>query len=141
MSKVSVIVPVYNAERYLGRCVESILNQTYTNIEIILIDDGSPDKCPVICDSFAKEDQRIIVIHKKNGGVSSARNAGMRVAKGEYITFIDGDDWVDSNYVSYLLDFSERDGIFFLHCLFQERKMSKKWKLFGKNASIEQKER
>lgn len=81
---VSVIVPIYNVEKYLKRCIDSILNQTYKNLEIILVDDGSPDKCPQICDEYAKEDDRIIVIHNKNGGVSSARNAGLDIAKGKY---------------------------------------------------------
>ena len=81
---VSVIVPIYNVEKYLKRCIDSILNQTYKNLEIILVDDGSPDKCPQICDEYAKVDDRIIVIHNKNGGVSSARNAGLDIAKGKY---------------------------------------------------------
>lgn len=78
---VSVIVPIYNVEKYLKRCIDSILNQTYKNLEIILVDDGSPDKCPEICDEYAKKDDRIIVIHNKNGGVSSARNAGLDITK------------------------------------------------------------
>lgn len=81
---VSIIVPIYNVEKYLKRCIDSILNQTYKNLEIILVDDGSPDKCPEICDEYAKKDDRIIVIHNKNGGVSSARNAGLDIAKGKY---------------------------------------------------------
>lgn len=81
---VSVIVPIYNVEKYLKRCIDSILNQTYKNLEIILVDDGSPDKCPEICDEYAKKDDRIIVIHNNNGGVSSARNAGLDIAKGKY---------------------------------------------------------
>ena len=81
---VSVIVPIYNVEKYLKRCIDSILNQTYKNLEIILVDDGSPDKCPQICDEYAKVDDRIIVIHNNNGGVSSARNASLDIAKGKY---------------------------------------------------------
>lgn len=92
---ISVIVPVYKVEEYLERCVSSIRNQTYTNLEIILVDDGSPDRSGEMCDAFAQQDSRIRVIHKENGGLSSARNAGMRVAKGEYIGFIDSDDWID----------------------------------------------
>lgn len=91
---ISVIVPIYNVEKYLIRCIDSILNQTYKNIEIILIDDGSPDKCPEICDEYLKKDQRIKVIHKKNGGLSDARNAGMEIAKGDYISFVDSDDYI-----------------------------------------------
>lgn len=92
---ISVIVPIYNVEKYICRCVDSILNQTYKNIEIILVDDGSPDNCPKICDEYAAKDSRIRVVHKKNGGLSDARNAGMAVANGEFISFIDGDDYID----------------------------------------------
>lgn len=93
--KISVIVPIYKVEEYLYRCVDSIINQTYTNLEIILVDDGSPDNCPMICDEYAKKDIRIRVVHKKNGGLSDARNAGLDIATGEYIMFIDSDDFVD----------------------------------------------
>lgn len=95
-SLVSIIVPVYKVEKYLSRCIESIINQTYKNIEIILVDDGSPDKCPIICDDFAKQDQRIRVIHKINGGVSDARNVGIKESSGKYICFVDGDDYLSS---------------------------------------------
>lgn len=103
-NKVSIIVPVYNVEKYLEQCVNSILAQTYKNIEVILVDDGSPDNCPQICDDFAAKDQRIKVIHKKNGGLSSARNAGLDVATGEYVMFIDSDDFIDSKMVEFLLE-------------------------------------
>ncbi len=99
---VSVIVPVYNVEPYLRRCLDSIVNQSYTNLEIILVDDGSLDNSPQICDDYAAKDKRIIVIHKKNGGLSDARNAGLDVCKGEYISFVDSDDWVDEKYVEKL---------------------------------------
>ena len=92
---ISVIVPVYKAEKFLDRCVSSILNQTYKNLELILVDDGSPDKSPEMCDGFAKKDSRVKVIHKKNGGVSTARNAGLDVAAGDYIAFVDSDDWIE----------------------------------------------
>ncbi len=92
---ISVIVPVYKVELYLDRCVESIVNQTYSNLEIILVDDGSPDNCPAMCDAWVAKDSRIRVIHKKNGGLSDARNAGMTVATGEYIAFVDSDDWLE----------------------------------------------
>lgn len=92
---VSVIVAVYNIEEYLSRCVDSILAQTYRNLEIILVDDGSKDQSGSICDSYAEKDRRIKVIHKKNGGLSDARNAGMNAATGEYIGFVDGDDWIE----------------------------------------------
>mgnify|MGYP002511005302 CR=1 FL=1 len=92
--KISVIVPVYNVERYLGQCVDSILRQTYRNLEIILVDDGSPDNSPEICDKYEKKDNRIKVLHKKNGGLASARNAGMDIATGKYIGFVDSDDMI-----------------------------------------------
>jgi len=92
---ISVIVPVYKVESYLHQCVESILNQTYQNLEIILVDDSSPDNCPAICDEYAKKDSRIKVIHKENGGLSSARNAGLDICTGEYIGFVDSDDYLD----------------------------------------------
>ena len=92
---ISVIVPVYNVEPYLDRCVQSIVDQTYTNLEIILVDDGSPDNCPALCDAWAEKDSRIKVIHKENGGLSDARNAGMAIAAGEYIAFVDSDDWIE----------------------------------------------
>ena len=94
---ISVIVPIYRVEDYINHCLDSIINQTYPNLEIILVDDGSPDNCPAICDEYAKKDSRIKVIHKKNGGLSDARNAGMDIATGDYIFFIDSDDWICCN--------------------------------------------
>lgn len=96
LMKLSIIVPVYKVRRYLQRCIESILQQTYTDYELILVDDGSPDSCGAICDRYAHECEKVKVIHKKNGGLSSARNAGIAAARGEYITFVDGDDTVAS---------------------------------------------
>ena len=107
---VSVIVPIYNVEKYIGETVKSLINQDYNNIEIILVDDGSPDKSGEIIDNLALKDNRIVVIHKENGGVSSARNAGLKVATGEYVTFVDGDDWVDSDYVTYFVKLLEKSG-------------------------------
>ena len=95
MHKISVIVPVYNVENHLEKCVRSIQAQTYDNLEIILVDDGSPDQCGLMCDAFAAEDNRIRVIHKENGGLSSARNAGIDASTGEYLAFVDSDDWID----------------------------------------------
>lgn len=100
---VSIIVPIYNAEKYLEKCIESIVNQTYTNIEIILVDDGSPDNSAILCDEYAEKDGRIKVVHKANGGVSSARNAGLDIAQGDYVSFVDADDWIEPNYCSALL--------------------------------------
>ncbi|WP_087189343.1 glycosyltransferase family 2 protein [Flavonifractor sp. An52] len=100
---VSVIIPIYKVEAYLKRCVDSVLAQTYTNLEVILVDDGSPDGCGAICDSYAEQDPRVRVIHKVNGGMSDARNAGLKIASGEYISFIDSDDWIDSGYIFSLV--------------------------------------
>ena len=95
LGKISIIVPIFNVERFLSRCIESLINQTYKNLEIILIDDGSPDECGIICDDYAKRDERIIVVHQQNAGVSTARNEGLKVACGDYIGFCDPDDWVE----------------------------------------------
>lgn len=103
LAKVSVIVPIYNVEKYIEKCVTSIMNQTYSNIEIILVDDGSPDKSSIIIDNLKQKDRRIVCIHKKNGGVSSARNVGLEVATGEYIMFVDGDDWIERDCISYFV--------------------------------------
>lgn len=102
-SFVSVIVPIYNVERYLNQCVDSILSQTYDKLEVILVDDGSPDNCGKICDDYANKDERIKVIHKKNGGLSSARNAGLNVISGDYVSFVDSDDWLAKDTYEYCL--------------------------------------
>lgn len=99
---ISIIVPIYKVEEYLERCIESLITQTYPYFELILVDDGSPDKCGEICDRYSKIDSRIKVIHKENGGLSDARNKGLDFATGKYITFIDSDDWVDSDYLKVL---------------------------------------
>lgn len=104
MPVISIIVPVYKVEKYLDRCIQSILNQTFIDYELILIDDGSPDCCPQMCDDWAKRDERIVVIHKENGGLSSARNAGLAIARGKYVGFVDSDDWVDPKLFYYLYD-------------------------------------
>lgn len=101
---VSVIVPVYKVEPYLDRCVASILAQTYPNLEVILVDDGSPDNCPALCDAWAQRDARIRVIHKKNGGLSDARNVGLDAASGAYISFVDSDDYIAENFIETLYD-------------------------------------
>ena len=100
---ISIIIPIYKVEQYLDECVTSIINQTYKDLEIILVDDGSPDNCPQMCDKWAKKDARIKVVHKKNGGLSSARNAGLKVATGEYIGFVDSDDYVDETMYEDLI--------------------------------------
>lgn len=102
MELISIIVPVYNVEKYIKRCVESIQKQTYTNIEIILVEDGSLDNCPQICDQLATEDSRIKVIHKENGGQGLARNAGLEIAGGEYVAFVDSDDWISETHIANL---------------------------------------
>ena len=101
---VSIIVPVYKVEPYLDRCVASILAQTYPNLEVILGDDGSPDNCPALCDAWAQRDARIRVIHKKNGGLSDARNVGLDAASGAYISFVDSDDYIAENFIETLYD-------------------------------------
>lgn len=105
---ISVIVPVYKVEAYLGRCVDSIRNQTWKNLEIILVDDGSPDHSGALCDGYARQDSRIRVIHKPNGGLSSARNAGMAAAVGEYLAFVDSDDWIAPDMYEKLLNLMTR---------------------------------
>lgn len=109
MSKISVIVPVYNTEKYLRRCVDSILAQTFTDFELLLIDDGSTDGSGAICDEYAKKDSRVRVFHKENGGVSSARNLGLDNAIGEYITFIDSDDFIEKSYFEMLSQYKDPD--------------------------------
>ncbi len=101
---ISIIVPIYKVEKYLNKCIESIVNQTYKNLEIILVDDGSPDNCPAMCDEWAKKDSRIKVIHKENGGLSDARNVGMAIATGDYIGFVDSDDWIREDMYSLLYE-------------------------------------
>lgn len=100
---VSIIVPIYNVEQYISKCIESILAQTYRDFELILVDDGSPDMCGTICDEYAKQDSRVHVIHQENKGVSAARNAGISLAKGEYISFIDGDDYVEKDFFERII--------------------------------------
>lgn len=101
---ISVIVPIYHVEKYLSRCIDSIIDQTYQNLEIILVDDGSNDGCPAICDEYAQKDNRIVVIHKENGGVSDARNKGVDASKGEYIGFVDPDDYIHRDMYRILMD-------------------------------------
>ena len=108
MPKISIIIPVYNVESYLRECLDSVINQTYNNLEIILIDDGSPDNCGFICDEYAEKDSRIIVIHKENAGVGAARNDGLDMVTGEWITFVDSDDWIEPDYCENFIQFAAK---------------------------------
>lgn len=116
IKKISVICIIYKVEKYLDRCIESLVNQTYNNLEIILVDDESPDNCPKICDEWAKKDERIKVIHKKNGGVSDARNKGMKIATGDYIAFVDADDYLSKDMYKILVDILEENDADFSTC-------------------------
>lgn len=109
IDKVSIIVPVYNIENYIRVCVESILAQTYESFELILVDDGSKDNSGILCDEYAAIDSRVKVIHKENGGVSSARNAGLQQAKGEWIMYVDGDDWIDPEMITEMIAVADRE--------------------------------
>ena len=102
--KISIIVAIYKSEKFLDKLINSIITQTYKNLEIILVNDGSPDNSGVICDNYAKKDNRIKVIHKKNGGACEARNYGINAASGDYVSIIDGDDWLEPDYIEYLVD-------------------------------------
>lgn len=114
---ISIIVPVYKVEEYLGNCIDAILNQTYRNFELILVNDGSPDRCGQICDEYAQRDNRIVVIHKENGGVSTARNVGIDTAKGDYIAFIDPDDWVEKTLLETYVDNIEEDSLIVINVI------------------------
>ena len=119
-SLITVIIPVYKVEAYLTACVESVLAQTYQNLELILVDDGSPDNCPQMCDAFAARDSRIRVIHKENGGLSSARNAGIEIARGEYLAFLDSDDLWSPLFLERLYRAIQETGADFSVCLFRQ---------------------
>lgn len=118
--KISIIIPVYNAEKYLDKCLNSVLSQTYTNLQIILVNDGSRDGSAKICDAYARKDQRIQVIHQENKGVASARNEGLAVAVGDWIGFVDADDWIEADMFSYLLDNAEREAADSVICAWWE---------------------
>ena len=119
MKKISIIVPIYNIEKYLPRCLESILAQTYKNIEVILVDDGSVDNSGMIADTYARNDQRIIVIHQVNKGVSAARNAGLDLATGDYIGFVDGDDYIEPDMYEILMRIIDEQQVDIAHCGYQ----------------------
>lgn len=124
--KVSIIIPIYNVEKYLDRCMQSVLNQTLKDIEIIMVDDGSPDNCPAMCDEYARKDNRIKVIHKKNGGLGFARNSGLEIATGEYVAFVDSDDFVDTNMYQTLYEIAKRDSLDTCYCGFVRHYMDGK---------------
>ena len=125
MVKFSIIVPIYNIEKYIKKCIQSILKQTYKNFELILVDDGSTDSCGVICDEFLKKDDRIKVIHKTNGGLVSARNEGLNNSSGEYICYVDGDDWIEKNTLEILYKILKKENpdviVFNLKKIFKEK--------------------
>lgn len=115
--KISIVVPIYKVpEQYLRKCIESLVNQSYENIEILLVDDGSPDSCGNICDEYGKIDSRVQVIHKKNGGLSAARNSGYRAATGEWIMFVDGDDWIETETCQIMHNIAEKDRVQLVMC-------------------------
>ena len=137
---ISVIVPVFKVQKYLHRCVESITSQSYQNLEIILIDDGSPDQCGQICDDFAKLDNRIIVIHTKNRGISCARNEGLKIAKGEYIGFIDSDDWIEKEMYSLLMEKALDHNSELVECDFVRRNQNKQINIYSSDIIVEKSE-
>ncbi|WP_435645152.1 glycosyltransferase family 2 protein [Butyricicoccus porcorum] len=128
---ISVVVPVYNIEQYIDKCISSILNQTYRNLEVILVDDGSPDNCPMICDAWAVKDNRITVIHKENGGLSDARNAGMAASSGKYIAFVDGDDYIEVELYQRLLQAIQNNNAQIAICSIRKEWSDGKTELFG----------
>ena len=143
--KISIIVPVYKVEPYLRKCLDSIVNQTYENLEIILVDDGSPDSCGAICDEYAARDERIRVIHQPNGGLSAARNRGLEAAAGDYVAFVDSDDWVEPDMYGYLLSGAEQVGADIAVCgIFEElpdRQVCRHWQeaeTFDTEGALEQ---
>lgn len=129
---ISIIVPIYNVEKYLDRCIDSLLNQTLKDIEIIMVDDGSPDNCPQMCDEYAKRDNRVKVIHKKNAGLGFARNSGLEVATGEYVAFVDSDDYVDINMYKKLYEVAGEKNADAVFCGFKKE--------FSPNRFIDSKE-
>lgn len=108
MPLISVIVPVYKVEKFLDRCIRSILNQTFRDFELIIVDDGSPDKCPAMCDEWKTRDERIVVVHQQNQGLSAARNSGIKIARGTYLTFVDSDDWISDDMLEILFNLIEK---------------------------------
>ena len=112
----TIVVPVYNVQKYIYKCEDSILSQTYKNIEVILVDDSSPDECGTICDKYAEKDKRVRVIHKKNGGLSSARNSALDIANGDYVGFVDSDDWIEPTMYEEMVQFLEDENCDMVEC-------------------------
>lgn len=140
---ISVIVPVFNVEKYIHRCINSILKQTYQNIEIIIVDDGSKDGSGKICDEYAKKDNRVKVIHKENGGVSSARNIGLKSANGKYITFVDADDWIENNTYEEMIEKLKINNVDIVKCGFLKDntdKIKENNLVFGDNVKFDLKQ-
>lgn len=134
--KVTIIIPIFNVEKYLHNCVESILNQSLKDIEIILVDDESPDNCPIICDEFASKDSRVKVIHKKNGGLGFARNSGLELATGEYVTFCDSDDWLESDALKTVYDICIKECLDI--CCYQFRRINNTGHILEQSNVIEE---
>lgn len=144
MPEISIIVPVYKVEKYLDTCVRSILAQTFTDFELILVDDGSPDQCGVLCDAYAVEDSRIVVIHKENGGLSSARNAGIEAARGKYIGFVDSDDYIAPDMYSFLYENMKKEqadlsmcGLFDVYAGREPKRLPKYYAVMGPEEAVE----
>ena len=136
-AKVSVIIPIWNTEKYLARCLDSLVNQTLEDIEIICINDGSPDNSLEILNSFAQKDNRIVVINKENGGLSSARNAGMKVVNGEYIGFVDSDDWIEPNFYEKLYNCAKKNNSdIAVTSVLRERKKGSSYRIKYKNEDV-----
>ncbi|MCI8650786.1 MAG: glycosyltransferase family 2 protein [Anaerotruncus sp.] len=128
--KLSIIVPIYKSEPYLRKCLDSIVNQSYKNLEIILVDDGSPDRCGEICEEYATADPRILTVHKSNGGISSAKNTGLAIATGEWITWVDSDDWIEADMYEYMLNLALKYQVDMVQCGFwieHDRKFEEKF--------------
>ena len=131
--KLSIIVPIYNVEQYLGKCIDSLLNQDlpHKDYEIILVDDGSPDGCPAICDDYAKTHSNVRVIHRQNGGLSAARNSGIEVAQGRYVQFVDSDDYLEPNVLKTLVEKMEDDNLDILR--FNYQNVNEQYEVFEPN--------
>lgn len=134
---ISIIVPIYNVEKYLNQCIDSIINQTYINLEIILVDDGSPDNCGQICDDYKLKDDRIVVVHQKNMGLSGARNSGLRIAKGDYIAFVDSDDWIGERMYEVMLNLLLKHDLDIIECGANDTNKDIEYKNINYNVIVE----